>query len=153
MKVQNLVKMVGELQKEFGVCPYHFIRTMFHKYDVVLMPYQCLLNQRMRTQLGIKVEGNIIVLDEAHNVEDVAEQEESFDIEHYKIPKGLMKKLGLEKNPKNSMVGYKAVEKLVKLNKEIGKKKYRSFYADEKEYRSFQKDLQTRLIRIFGSKN
>lgn len=64
-----MAEMVDELQKVFKVCPYHFIRTMFHRYDVVLMPYLCLLDQQMRRTYGIKVEGNIIVLDEAHNAE------------------------------------------------------------------------------------
>ena len=74
--------MAGELQKEFEVCPYHFIRTMFKTYNVVLMPYKYLLNQRMRMLFGIKVKGNIIIMDEAHNAEAEAEDGESFDIEH-----------------------------------------------------------------------
>ena len=101
------------------MCPYHFIRVMFHRYDVVLMPYRCLLDQRMRKKLGIKVEGNIIVLDEAHNAEEIAEQVESFDIKHHQLPDKLVKQLRLERNIKKSMVSYKAVEKLVQISNEV----------------------------------
>jgi len=141
--------MVNELQKEFKVCPYHFIRTMIHRYDVVLMPYQCLLDQRMRKKLGIKVEGNIIVLDEAHNAEEIAEKVESFDIEHRELPKGLVQQLRLGRNCKNGLVSWKAVEKLVKISNAVNHEA--DIKADDKEYRTFSLDLQARVRRILIS--
>ena len=46
---------------------------MFKDFDVLLMPYSYLLSVKMRKVLGIQLEGNILILDEAHNCEDLAE--------------------------------------------------------------------------------
>ena len=68
---------------------------MFKDFDVLLMPYSYLLSVKMRKVLGIQLEGNILILDEAHNCEDLAEQLESFELDHSKLPKELVKKLRL----------------------------------------------------------
>lgn len=44
---------------------------------------------------------------------------ESFEIEHHQLPDGLVKELKLYRNIKNSMVSYKAMEKLVKISTEV----------------------------------
>lgn len=134
--------MVGELQKEFEVCPYHFIRTMFHRYNVVLMPYKYLLNQRMRRLFGIKLKGNIIIMDEAHNAEAEAEDGESFDIEHYKMPKGLVKKLQLERKRKYGLVNKKAFDKLDKITTALNDK------TNKGNDDTFIYDLQARIRRV-----
>ncbi|CAE7369916.1 chl1, partial [Symbiodinium natans] len=36
--------------------------------DVVLVPYASLVNAEMRSKLGIRVEGNVVLFDEAHNL-------------------------------------------------------------------------------------
>ena len=42
--------------------------------QVVTMPYSMLLHKRTRESVGIRVKGNVVVLDEAHNVIDAINQ-------------------------------------------------------------------------------
>ena len=65
--------MVSIVQKRFGGCPYHFVRRMFKEFDVLLMPYSYLLSEKIRKVLEIQLEGIILILDEAHNCEELAE--------------------------------------------------------------------------------
>ncbi|CAE7789979.1 CHL1 [Symbiodinium sp. CCMP2592] len=51
-----------------GGCPYYGSRGAVSEADVVLVPYASLVNSEMRSKLGIRVEGNVLIFDEAHNL-------------------------------------------------------------------------------------
>lgn len=52
------------------ICPYYASRTALPAAEVVTLPYPLLLQKSAREALGIKLEGNIVVIDEAHNIMD-----------------------------------------------------------------------------------
>jgi chromosome transmission fidelity protein 1 len=54
----------------FQVCPYYAVRTAIPAAEVITLPYPLLLQQSAREALGIKIEGNIVIIDEAHNIMD-----------------------------------------------------------------------------------
>ncbi|KAM7219668.1 ATP-dependent RNA helicase chl1 [Rhypophila decipiens] len=56
--------------KELRVCPYYASRTAIPGAEVVTLPYPLLLQKSARDALGIKLEGNIVIIDEAHNIMD-----------------------------------------------------------------------------------
>lgn len=56
--------------KELQVCPYYASRTAIPGAEVVTLPYPLLLQKSARDTLGIKLEGNIVIIDEAHNIMD-----------------------------------------------------------------------------------
>ncbi|KAH6844784.1 helicase C-terminal domain-containing protein [Chaetomium sp. MPI-CAGE-AT-0009] len=56
--------------KELQVCPYYASRTAIPGAEVVTLPYPLLLQKSARDALGIKLEGNVVIIDEAHNVMD-----------------------------------------------------------------------------------
>ncbi|KAM7190814.1 ATP-dependent RNA helicase chl1 [Rhypophila sp. PSN 637] len=56
--------------KELKVCPYYASRTAIPGAEVVTLPYPLLLQKSARDALGIKLEGNIVIIDEAHNIMD-----------------------------------------------------------------------------------
>ncbi|KAK3290172.1 helicase C-terminal domain-containing protein [Chaetomium fimeti] len=56
--------------KELQVCPYYASRTVIPGAEVVTLPYPLLLQKNARDALGIKLEGNVVIIDEAHNVMD-----------------------------------------------------------------------------------
>ena len=56
--------------KELQVCPYYASRTAIPGAEVVTLPYPLLLQKSARDALGIKLEGNIVIIDEAHNIMD-----------------------------------------------------------------------------------
>ena len=52
------------------MCPYYASRTAIPGAEVVTLPYPLLLQKSARDALGIKLEGNVVIIDEAHNIMD-----------------------------------------------------------------------------------
>ncbi|XP_070136313.1 ATP-dependent DNA helicase DDX11 [Drosophila bipectinata] len=57
-----------------GACAYYASRAALHDADLVLLPYQLLLDKSARDQLGIDLNGSIVIVDEAHNLLDTVSQ-------------------------------------------------------------------------------
>ena len=51
-----------------GACPYYGARHASNSADVILVPYSSILCRETRSSLGICLRGNIVVIDEAHNI-------------------------------------------------------------------------------------
>jgi len=51
-------------------CPYYVSRSLSKHAEIVFAPYQYVLDRSIRKSMGIQLEGSVVVLDEAHNVED-----------------------------------------------------------------------------------
>jgi chromosome transmission fidelity protein 1 len=56
--------------RELCACPYYASRAAVPSAELVTLPYNLLLHKEMRESLGISLEGNIVVIDEAHNMLD-----------------------------------------------------------------------------------
>ncbi|KAI2464854.1 DNA repair helicase [Annulohypoxylon bovei var. microspora] len=59
-----------ELGKKIQVCPYYASRTVVPGAEIITLPYPLLLQKTARDALGIKLEGNVVIIDEAHNIMD-----------------------------------------------------------------------------------
>ncbi|KAB5533392.1 helicase C-terminal domain-containing protein [Coniochaeta sp. 2T2.1] len=59
-----------QLGKAMQVCPYYASRTAIPGAEIVTLPYPLLLQKSARDALGIKLEGNVVIIDEAHNIMD-----------------------------------------------------------------------------------
>lgn len=57
--------------RQCGGCPYFASRAMVENADLVFAPYNYLIDAKIRSSLDIFLENSIIVIDEAHNIEDV----------------------------------------------------------------------------------
>jgi Fanconi anemia group J protein len=53
-------------------CPYFAARSLAESADVVFLPYAYLLDPLVRAAADVKPRGNVLVFDEAHNIEDMA---------------------------------------------------------------------------------
>uniref|UniRef100_A0A0D9XGH8 Helicase ATP-binding domain-containing protein n=1 Tax=Leersia perrieri TaxID=77586 RepID=A0A0D9XGH8_9ORYZ len=73
--IEDLVK-VGRKVKG---CPYFASQTMAEAAQLVFCPYNYLISPIVRRAMDIDIRGSIIVLDEAHNIEDIARDAGSFD--------------------------------------------------------------------------
>ena len=62
------------------VCPYYLQKNRVEFADLILMPYNYLIDPKIRENFKINYEHSIIIMDEAHNVEKVAEDVASFEI-------------------------------------------------------------------------
>eukprot|EP00400_MALV-I_sp_L67-5_P001223 gene1223-743_t len=51
-------------------CAYFGVRRAIPQADVLLVPYNLIVNEEMREATGVQVEGNVLVIDEAHNLLD-----------------------------------------------------------------------------------
>lgn len=58
------------LGKSLAICPYYASRAAIPASEVLTLPYPLLLQKSARDALGIKLEGNVVVIDEAHNIMD-----------------------------------------------------------------------------------
>ncbi|KAI8948139.1 helicase C-terminal domain-containing protein [Xylaria longipes] len=58
------------LGKTFQVCPYYASRTAIPGAEIITLPYPLLLQKSARDALGIQLDGNIVIIDEAHNIMD-----------------------------------------------------------------------------------
>ncbi|KAH8270971.1 hypothetical protein KR044_007360, partial [Drosophila immigrans] len=64
-----------------GSCPYYAARGAQPQAQLVLLPYQLLLQRSSRQQLGIDLRGAIVVVDEAHNLLDTLQQLHSSELQ------------------------------------------------------------------------
>nr|XP_016937000.1 ATP-dependent DNA helicase DDX11 [Drosophila suzukii] len=53
-----------------GACSYYASRSALEQAQLILLPYQLLLQKSARSQLGINLRGSIVIVDEAHNLLD-----------------------------------------------------------------------------------
>ncbi len=64
------IEDLATLGKKLGVCPYYSSRLAIPPTEIVTLPYPLLLNPSAREALGIELRGNIVIIDEAHNLLD-----------------------------------------------------------------------------------
>ncbi|EDV45452.1 ATP-dependent DNA helicase DDX11 [Drosophila erecta] len=57
-----------------GGCSYYASRSAVEHAQLILLPYQLLLQKSARNQLGISLKGSIVIVDEAHNLLDSVAQ-------------------------------------------------------------------------------
>ena len=74
--LEDLVK-VG---KKVRACPYFATRELRPKSDIIFCPYNYLIEPLIRKSLDIDLRGQIVILDEAHNIEDSARDAASWKV-------------------------------------------------------------------------
>jgi regulator of telomere elongation helicase 1 len=67
------VEELNELGKINLFCPYFFERKVEKKADIIFMPYNYLLDGKIRGIMDISLANGIVIFDEAHNIEQVCE--------------------------------------------------------------------------------
>lgn len=74
---------------EFGLkhttCPYYGVRSLQEQADITLCPYNYLLDPTIRSNLNINLTNAIVIIDEAHNLEDICRDSASFIIDTNQI--------------------------------------------------------------------
>ncbi|CAC5387435.1 BRIP1 [Mytilus coruscus] len=62
------------LCKQKKVCPYFSVRSFRKEIDIVFCPYNYLIDPIIRQNMEINLKDEIVILDEAHNIEDSARE-------------------------------------------------------------------------------
>ncbi|KAG7204915.1 hypothetical protein KM043_005307 [Ampulex compressa] len=76
LDIEDLVKAGQKLK----CCPYFLSRELKQNADITFMPYNYLLDPKTRKTQGIDLQNNVVLLDEAHNVEKTCEEAASLQI-------------------------------------------------------------------------
>lgn len=66
--------------KKNTCCPYYAARSLKSRADIIFTPYNYLIDPKTRRIHGIEVTNNVIIFDEAHNIENVCEDSMSFQL-------------------------------------------------------------------------
>lgn len=69
VEVKDIEQLVT-LGKEAKACPYYGSRFAIPAAQLVVLPYQMLLHAATRQAAGIRLQGQVVIIDEAHNLID-----------------------------------------------------------------------------------
>ncbi|KAG5456416.1 MAG: hypothetical protein BJ554DRAFT_3852, partial [Olpidium bornovanus] len=74
------IEDLAKLGRSHKACPYFAARALAEEADVVFLPYNYICDPVIRDAMEVKVDGAVVVLDEAHNIEDVARAAGSYEV-------------------------------------------------------------------------
>jgi chromosome transmission fidelity protein 1 len=72
-EVQDIEEVVAQ-GKATSACPYYASRAAVKSSELVCVPYTSLVHKGTREALGVSLEGNVVVIDEAHNLIDAVNE-------------------------------------------------------------------------------
>ncbi|XP_059763186.1 Fanconi anemia group J protein isoform X2 [Balaenoptera ricei] len=68
------------LGKKLKACPYYTARELMQDADIIFCPYNYLLDAQIRESMDISLKEQVVILDEAHNIEDCARESASYSV-------------------------------------------------------------------------
>jgi len=67
------IEEIAQKGQENDTCPYYGSRKSLQSGQLILVPYNSILHKSTRDSLGIDLKGNVLIIDEAHNLLDAIE--------------------------------------------------------------------------------
>ncbi|XP_039664498.1 ATP-dependent DNA helicase DDX11 [Perca fluviatilis] len=64
------IEQMLKLGRETHSCPYYATRLAVPSAQLVVLPYQMLLHEATRKAAGVQLKGQVVIIDEAHNLSD-----------------------------------------------------------------------------------
>lgn len=74
------IEEAANFAQQHHSCPFYGLRTSQSKVDITFCPYNYILDPTIRQAMNINLKNSIIILDEAHNIEDTCRDSASFNI-------------------------------------------------------------------------
>ncbi|XP_069767555.1 Fanconi anemia group J protein isoform X2 [Narcine bancroftii] len=74
------IESLVSLGKKLRACPYFAARELMQEADIIFCPYNYLLDPQIRERMKINLKDQILIFDEAHNIEDCARESSSFSV-------------------------------------------------------------------------
>ncbi|XP_023558932.1 Fanconi anemia group J protein isoform X2 [Octodon degus] len=78
-KAWDIEELVS-LGRKLKACPYYTARELTEDADIVFCPYNYLLDAQIRESMDINLKEQVVILDEAHNIEDCARESASYSV-------------------------------------------------------------------------
>lgn len=79
------IEDIVRIGKKLKCCPYFASKELMDDADIIFMPYNYLLDPKIRKANKVDLHNTIIILDEAHNVEKMCEESASVQISSSEI--------------------------------------------------------------------
>lgn len=79
------IEDIVRIGKKLRCCPYFASKELMDDADIVFMPYNYLLDPKIRKANKVDLNNTIVILDEAHNVEKMCEESASVQISSSEI--------------------------------------------------------------------
>lgn len=76
--IEDLLKVCSK--KSISACPYFLSRSLLSQSDIIFCPYNYFIDPIIRQNVGIELSENIVIVDEAHNIEGSCREATSFSI-------------------------------------------------------------------------
>ena len=74
------IEELWRLSQKLEICSYYHNKEQQAAVDLVMMPYNYILSSQLRKNMQINLQDAIVIIDEAHNISQAAEQALSFEI-------------------------------------------------------------------------
>ena len=109
---------------------YHQIHQAQNSAEIIFMTYNNLFNENIRNNLAININNNIIIIDEAHNIRKICENEKSLEISESDFQK-ILGELNMILKHEDELLKYlepissKDIEKEIKIIEKIKGKIYK----------------------------
>lgn len=87
-EVWDIEDMVKSFKRK-KMCPYYGVREIKDVVDIVFCPYNYLIDPKIRSSMNIDLDDNIVIVDEAHNIEDVCRSSTNSSISKLELDIGI----------------------------------------------------------------
>ncbi|XP_072326032.1 Fanconi anemia group J protein [Scyliorhinus torazame] len=74
------IEELVSLGKKLRSCAYFVARELMQEADIIFCPYNYLMDPQIRESMKINLKDQIVIFDEAHNIEDCARESSSFSV-------------------------------------------------------------------------
>ncbi|XP_015179971.1 PREDICTED: probable ATP-dependent RNA helicase DDX11 [Polistes dominula] len=68
------IEEIVQKGEELNTCPYYTVRKSIQDGQLILVPYNSILHKNTRISSGINLKGNVLIIDEAHNLLEAIER-------------------------------------------------------------------------------
>lgn len=84
---QNItdIEDLCSMGRDSNCCPYFMSKTIAKNSDIIFLPYNYLIDPKLREMNEIELRGSIVIIDEAHNINQVCEDSSSASIKFTEI--------------------------------------------------------------------
>ncbi|XP_017789899.1 PREDICTED: Fanconi anemia group J protein-like [Habropoda laboriosa] len=120
--------------KNEGLCPYFAARSLMEHADIIFCPYNYIVDPDIRESIQLDLKDQVIILDEAHNIEDICREVASVTFREDHLASTAHECESLAKTRAADFSVYDTIkvyiQKLVKFLKNIGLEKHRDYNSD-----------------------
>ena len=84
------IEEIHKSAMEHQFCPYYTMKDRVAAADLIFMPYNYLIDEKIRDNFEINYSNSVIIFDEAHNIAPCSEDVTSFEVKSSYLDKCLI---------------------------------------------------------------